>query len=134
MLVSFTPTREYNSVVVSTPDVKKGSTYTLTTGDSSTTIEMSDIIYGESIRAELLTVADKAVRTAEVKRPTAIWAEALATDRKAKLTFSQYFHTKNRSRSHERFLFLHLKLFFVFRLLKNLEIIYKNMKPPHIFV
>lgn len=50
MLVSFTPTREYNSVVVSTPDVKKGSTYTLTTGDSSTTIEMSDIIYGESTR------------------------------------------------------------------------------------
>lgn len=50
VLVSFTPTREYNSVVVSTPDVKKGSTYTLTTGDSSTTIEMSDIIYGESTR------------------------------------------------------------------------------------
>ena len=48
VLVLFTPTREYNSVVVSTPDVKKGSTYTLTTGDSSTTIEMSDIIYGES--------------------------------------------------------------------------------------
>lgn len=48
VLVSFTPTRKYNSVVVSTPDVKKGSTYTLTTGDSSTTIEMSDIIYGES--------------------------------------------------------------------------------------
>lgn len=48
VLVSFTPTREYNSVVVSTPDVKKDSTYTLTTGDSSTTIEMSDIIYGES--------------------------------------------------------------------------------------
>lgn len=48
VLVSFTPTREYNSVVVSTPDVKKGSTYTLTTGDNSTTIEMSDIIYGES--------------------------------------------------------------------------------------
>lgn len=50
VLVSFTPTREYNSVVVSTPSVKKGSTYTLTTGDSSTTIEMSDIIYGESTR------------------------------------------------------------------------------------
>ncbi len=26
------------------------------------------------------------------------------------------------------------KIVFVFRLLKNLEIIYKNMKPPHIFV
>lgn len=51
MLVSFTPTREYNSVVVSTPDVKKGSTYTLTTGDSSTTVEVSDIIYGESTRS-----------------------------------------------------------------------------------
>lgn len=51
VLVSFTPTREYNSVVVSTPDVKKGSTYTLTTGDSSTTIEMSDIIYGESTQS-----------------------------------------------------------------------------------
>lgn len=50
VLVSFTPTREYSSVVVSTPDVKKGSTYTLTTGDSSTTIEMSDIIYGESMQ------------------------------------------------------------------------------------
>ncbi len=54
MLVSFTPTREYNSVVVSTPDVKKGSTYTLITGDSSTTIEMSDIIYGESTRGGVL--------------------------------------------------------------------------------
>lgn len=47
-IASFTPTREYNSVVVSTPSVKKGSTYTLSMAGTETTIEMTDIIYGES--------------------------------------------------------------------------------------
>ena len=45
-LASFTPEKAYNSVVVSTPDIKQGSTYTLETGSSSTSVKMDSLIYG----------------------------------------------------------------------------------------
>jgi hypothetical protein len=46
-IISYTSEKTYNSVVISTPEVKKGSTYTLTAGSESQTVEMTDIIYGE---------------------------------------------------------------------------------------
>ena len=45
-LASFTPPKGYNSVVVSTPDVKQGSTYTLMTGSDSTGVKMDSLLYG----------------------------------------------------------------------------------------
>jgi hypothetical protein len=45
-LVSFRPQKNYNSVVVSTPDIKKGSSYTLVTGSSETKVQMDSLIYG----------------------------------------------------------------------------------------
>ena len=48
VIASYTPEKSYNSVVVSCPDIKKGSTYTLTANGTDTTVEMTDIIYGES--------------------------------------------------------------------------------------
>lgn len=45
-LISFCPDTKYNCVIVSTPDVQTGSTYTLAAGDESTEVEMTDIIYG----------------------------------------------------------------------------------------
>lgn len=45
-LVTFTPDKGYNSVLISTPDVKKGSSYTLTTGSSDTSVSMDSLIYG----------------------------------------------------------------------------------------
>ena len=45
-LASFTPEKAYNSVVISTPDVTKGSTYTVTAGSSSTSVQMDSLIYG----------------------------------------------------------------------------------------
>ena len=45
-LVSYTPQKTYGCVVVSCPEVKSGSTYTLTAGGQTTTVEMTSVIYG----------------------------------------------------------------------------------------
>ena len=48
VIISFTPEKEYNSVVISSPDIKKGETYTVTAAGKSQTVEMSDIIYSSA--------------------------------------------------------------------------------------
>ncbi len=45
-LVSWQPDKAYSCVVISCPEITQGSTYTLTTGDSSTQITMDSLIYG----------------------------------------------------------------------------------------
>ncbi|MGN0414767.1 MAG: carbohydrate-binding domain-containing protein [Agathobacter sp.] len=45
-LVSCSPAKEYNSVLISCPELKNGETYTLTTGDTTTTVEMTSLVYG----------------------------------------------------------------------------------------
>ena len=47
VLLTYTPQKQYNCVVVSCPEVEKGKTYTVVMGESSTEVEMTDIIYGE---------------------------------------------------------------------------------------
>ncbi|MBR1929988.1 MAG: carbohydrate-binding domain-containing protein [Lachnospiraceae bacterium] len=47
VLVSYNPEKNYNSVVVSTPDIVVGETYTLDIGTESNEITMSEILYGE---------------------------------------------------------------------------------------
>ena len=37
-LISFTPSREYNSVVISCADLEEGATYTLNTGETATEV------------------------------------------------------------------------------------------------
>ncbi len=46
VLASYTPVKQFQSVVVSAPGVADGGTYTLTVGSSSQTITMSSVIYG----------------------------------------------------------------------------------------
>jgi len=46
VLASYTPVKEFQSVVVSAPGIESGSTYTLTVGSASESIEMTDLIYG----------------------------------------------------------------------------------------
>lgn len=46
VLASYTPVKEYQSVVISTPKLEKGSTYTLTAGSEKESIKLSDTIYG----------------------------------------------------------------------------------------
>lgn len=46
ILVSYTPTKSYNSVVVSCPEIETGKTYILTAGGTDTTVEMTSLIYG----------------------------------------------------------------------------------------
>lgn len=46
ILASFEPENQYNSVVISTPKIKTGETYTLTMGSETQSIEMTSIIYG----------------------------------------------------------------------------------------
>lgn len=47
VIVSYSPEKAYNSVVISSPDIKKGATYTLATGDTTNTVTMSSLVYGE---------------------------------------------------------------------------------------
>lgn len=45
-IVSYTPEKAYNAVVVSTPEVIKGETYELAAGDETVSVEMTEMIYG----------------------------------------------------------------------------------------
>lgn len=47
-IISYSPTRSYNSVLVSCPEIKSGKTYTLTANGTDTTVEMTSLVYGES--------------------------------------------------------------------------------------
>lgn len=46
-IVSWTPDKSYNSVVISTPDIVKGNTYTVTLGSESIDVVMENTVYGE---------------------------------------------------------------------------------------
>lgn len=46
ILLSYTPAKTFSSVVISSPDIKQGSTYYVNIGDSSEEIVMDSIIYG----------------------------------------------------------------------------------------
>lgn len=46
LLASFEPGKQYNSVVISTPEIKTGETYTLTLGSETQSIKMTSLIYG----------------------------------------------------------------------------------------
>ncbi|MCP1102023.1 major membrane immunogen (membrane-anchored lipoprotein) [Aequitasia blattaphilus] len=46
-LISRQAEKEYSNVIVSCPEITQGSTYTLTTNDSATSITMDTLVYGE---------------------------------------------------------------------------------------
>ena len=46
LLVSFSPAKEYSSVIVSCPQMAAGETYTLTAGSETQTIELTQLVYG----------------------------------------------------------------------------------------
>ena len=46
VLAEFTPAKAYNCVIVSTPALKQGSTYTVTMGGESTDVTLDSLIYG----------------------------------------------------------------------------------------
>ena len=46
MILSYSPAKSYNSVLVSADSLKKGETYTVSAGSSSTSVTLSDNIYG----------------------------------------------------------------------------------------
>lgn len=47
VIVSYTPTKSYGCVVISSPKIVKGEIYTVTAGSYSTEVEMTSLIYGE---------------------------------------------------------------------------------------
>ncbi|MCD7951048.1 MAG: carbohydrate-binding domain-containing protein [Erysipelotrichaceae bacterium] len=47
-IISYSPTKSYSSVLISTSELSKGSTYTLITGNTSTEITLSSLIYTSS--------------------------------------------------------------------------------------
>ena len=48
LLVSFTPEKNYQCAVISTPELKVGETYTVTAGGQSQSVSFSSVIYGAS--------------------------------------------------------------------------------------
>ena len=46
-IFSYKVDKKFNSVVISTADMKQGETYTLTVGDQSSTFTLDDITYSE---------------------------------------------------------------------------------------
>lgn len=48
ILLTYTPEKTYDCVVISSPDIIKGETYTVTSGSQSVSVEMSDLVYGSS--------------------------------------------------------------------------------------
>ena len=54
VIASYTPPKAYNSVVISAPEITKGNTYTVTAGDTSTEVTMTDIIYGEGMHGFMM--------------------------------------------------------------------------------
>ena len=46
VIAFYTPEKEYQCVVISHPDLKVGETYTVTGGDLTTTVELTDTITG----------------------------------------------------------------------------------------
>ena len=48
VIASYTPKKAYSSILISTSEIKKGETYTITAGSFSQKVEMTDIIYGQS--------------------------------------------------------------------------------------
>ena len=49
VLVSFEPEKSYNSVVVSTPELVRGGTYTVSAGSESQTVTLDSLIYGSGM-------------------------------------------------------------------------------------
>ena len=45
VIISYTPAKEYNCVQISTAELEKGKTYTLKAGDTTTTIELNELLY-----------------------------------------------------------------------------------------
>ena len=48
-LIAWTSDKTYSSVVISTPDIAEGNTYTLRAGDYETTITMDSLVYGSGM-------------------------------------------------------------------------------------
>ena len=46
MLAEFAPAKAYSCVIVSTPALKQGGTYTVTMGGESTDVTLESLIYG----------------------------------------------------------------------------------------
>ena len=44
VIVSYTPEKNYQSIVISTPELVQGQTYTLTCGSQTTAIELTSIV------------------------------------------------------------------------------------------
>ena len=48
-IISYTPGKNYNSVVISCPEIVEGETYTLMVGRTTTEVDMESLIYGNGM-------------------------------------------------------------------------------------
>lgn len=51
-ILSFTPTKTYSTVIISSPEIVQGETYTITTGTTTQTVEMTELVVGSNTMME----------------------------------------------------------------------------------
>lgn len=74
-IISYTPMKQYQSVLVSSPEIKKGENYQLLTGDNKTEIKMDSLIYGEGNQGKMgggRRPMNRGERPSGMKRPDGI--------------------------------------------------------------
>lgn len=74
-IIAYTPTKQYQSVLISSPEIKKGENYQLLTGELKTEIKMESLIYGEGHQGGMgggKRPMNRGERPSGMKRPNGI--------------------------------------------------------------
>ena len=52
-LLSWTAEKQYSSIIISTPEIQQGETYTITTGTAEQSVTMDSLVYGSNAQGEM---------------------------------------------------------------------------------
>ena len=52
-LLSWTAEKQYSSIIISTPEIQQGETYTITAGTTEQSITMDSLVYGSNAQGEM---------------------------------------------------------------------------------
>lgn len=68
-ILSFTPQKSYNCVIISCPDIVKGECYTVSAGGQSIEVEMQSLVYGSGSAIQDGRIADGGMKGGGMKEP-----------------------------------------------------------------
>ena len=52
-LLSWTAEKQYSSIIISTPEIQQGETYTITAGTAEQSVTMDSLVYGSNAQGEM---------------------------------------------------------------------------------